>query len=197
MASSRVNEKSEGNSLTGFKSFKFFEGQTIRLDDFLHHLVAFGYKSQGRVQEEGDFSRRGGIVDVYPSTFEYPVRIEWDNELIRSIESFDLATGKPFWNHKIVILLPKKTQRRQVIQETKEAFPLSTFVDIEKGDYVVHQQHGIGIFTGFEKIALKEGLREHMVIRYAGEDRLFVPVDQMHLVQKYMAFGHRPVRIHR
>ena len=179
-------------SLTGFKSFKFFEGQIISPEDFIRYLIEFGYGRQERVAEEGDFSRRGGIIDIYPATFENPLRVEWDNDKIHSIDSFTLVTGKLFWKHKIVILLPKKTLRHLSI--TQE-IPLSSFVDIKKGDYVVHQQYGIGIFRGVERAPAKVGEREHMVIKYAGEDKLFVPLDQMHLVQKYIGFGSRPPKI--
>jgi len=182
-----------------FKSFKFFEGQATAPEDFIRYLIEFGYNRQDKVAEEGDFSRRGGIIDIYPATFENPLRVEWDNDKIHSIDSFALATGKLFWKHKIVILLPKKTLRHPralradvITQEV----PLSSFVDIKKGDYVVHQQYGIGIFRGIEKAPAKDGEREHMVIKYAGEDKLFVPLDQMHLVQKYIGFGiSRPPKV--
>lgn len=181
-----------------FKSFKFFEGQTLDLEGFTRSLIEFGYSRQEKVLEEGDFSRRGGIIDVFPATFEYPVRIEWDNDKIHSIDSFALATGKPFWNHKIVILLPQKALRRPAgLSGITEEIPLSTFVDIKKGDHVVHPLHGIGIFRGITKVSVKALEREHMVIEYAGGDKLFVPVDQMHLVQKYLSLGGRPPKVHR
>lgn len=180
-----------------FKSLKFFEGQAFDLDDFVRRLVDFGYVRQQKVLEEGDFSRRGGIVDIFPATFDHPLRIEWNDKIIRSIKSYALATGLSFWDHKIVILLPKRALRRQSSLTSAESLPLNNFVDIKKGDYVVHQQHGIGIFLGTEKIELKDGLRQHMIIQYAAEDKLFVPLEQMHLVQKYISFGGRPPKIHR
>ena len=190
-------QTTDKKSLTGFKSFKFFESQTIELESFTRSLIEFGYTRHEKVQEEGDFSRRGGIIDVFPATFEYPVRIEWNNNKIHSIDSFSLTTGRPFWNHKIVILLPKKILKSPRTLGLTEEIPLSTFVDIKKGDYVVHPQHGIGIFQGMEKIRVREGEREHMVIKYGGEDKLYVPVDSMHLVQKYLSLGGRPPKINR
>ncbi len=186
-------------SITGFKSFKFFEGQVLDVESFTRSLVELGYTRHDKVQEEGDFSRRGGIVDVYPATFEYPVRIEWDNDRIHSIDSYALETGKPFWRHKIVILLPKKIQKSPRVSEWVQEIPLNSFVDIKKGDYVVHPQHGVGIFEGMERIGVAEGegQREHMVIKYAGSDKLYVPVDSMHLVQKYIGLGGRPPKVNR
>lgn len=58
--------------------------------------------------------------------------------------------------------------------------------DLQKGDYVVHTAHGIGIFDGIEQI-LTEGLKkDYIKIRYAGADVLFVPVTQLDLVSKYV-----------
>jgi transcription-repair coupling factor (superfamily II helicase) len=174
-----------------FKSFKFFEGQAVTPEDFIRYLIEFGYSRQEKVAQEGDFSRRGGIIDIYPATFEHPLRVEWDNDKIHSIDSFALVTGRLFWKHKIVILLPKKILRHLRTAAITQEIPLSSFVDIKKGDYVVHQQYGIGVFRGIETT----NEREHMVIKYAGEDKLFVPLDQMHLVQKYVGFGSRPPKI--
>lgn len=180
-----------------FKSLKFFEGQIFNLEDFLRCLVDFGYTRQQKVSEEGDFSRRGGVVDVYPVTFDYPLRIEWDDKVIHSIKSYALATGSPFWDHKIVILLPKKVLRRQLSSDTADQFSLSSFVDINKGDHVVHQEHGIGIFLGMKELEFRGSLRQHMVIQYAAGDKLFVPLEQAHLVQKYVSFGGRSPKLYR
>jgi transcription-repair coupling factor (superfamily II helicase) len=59
-----------------FRSLKIYPGLRIEIDGLLSILVGFGYGSQKAVVEEGDFSHRGGIVDVFPDGFEYPVRIE-------------------------------------------------------------------------------------------------------------------------
>ncbi len=180
-----------------FKSFKFFEGQVLEIESFVVTLVGFGYKRQERVQEEGDFSRRGGIVDVFAVTFEYPIRIEWDDDKIRSIESFSLSTGKPFWKHTIVILLPKKSERKPLTEKFTQGLPLYGFVDIKKGDLVVHREYGIGVYEGIQKVKGTKEERDCMVIRYAGSDKLFVPTDQFHLVQKYISFGGRPPKVNR
>ncbi|MDD5019016.1 MAG: transcription-repair coupling factor [Candidatus Omnitrophica bacterium] len=181
-----------------FRSFKFFEGQVISPDVFLRTLTDFGYRRQAEVSQEGECARRGGIVDVFPTTFEYPVRIEWDADTVRSIDSYSLTTGRPFWNHKIVILLPKKAQGRPFkINALSQEVPLNAFVDIHKGDYVVHPEHGVGIYLGMENVLVAGEQRPHLLITYQGEDRLFVPADQMHLVQKYVSFSNRKPRVHR
>jgi len=58
--------------------------------------------------------------------------------------------------------------------------------DLKPGDFVVHVYHGIGQFTGIERLNVGGVDKDYFAIRYAGQDRLYVPLDQLHLVQKYL-----------
>ncbi len=62
---------------------------------------------------------------------------------------------------------------------------LSDFRDLKVGDLVVHVDHGIGVFAGLKRITVGLEAQEFMELRYAGEDKLFVPVERLDLVQKY------------
>jgi transcription-repair coupling factor (superfamily II helicase) len=62
---------------------------------------------------------------------------------------------------------------------------LSDFRDLKVGDLVVHVDHGIGVFVGLKRIDVGLEPQEFMELRYAGEDKLFVPVERLDLVQKY------------
>ena len=62
---------------------------------------------------------------------------------------------------------------------------LSDFRDLKVGDLVVHVDHGIGVFVGLKRIDVGAEPQEFMELRYAGEDKLFVPVERLDLVQKY------------
>lgn len=63
---------------------------------------------------------------------------------------------------------------------------VSDFRDLKVGDLVVHIDNGIGKFVGLKKMAVGVGEpQEFMELRYAGEDKLFVPLDRLDLVQKY------------
>jgi transcription-repair coupling factor (superfamily II helicase) len=62
---------------------------------------------------------------------------------------------------------------------------LSDFRDLKVGDLVVHVDHGIGVFVGLKRIELGFETQEFMELRYAGDDKLFVPVERLDLVQKY------------
>jgi transcription-repair coupling factor (superfamily II helicase) len=77
----------------------------------------------------------------------------------------------------------KSAERRR---SASRAF-ISDFRDLKVGDLVVHVDNGIGRFVGLKKIAAVPGAdeQEFMELRYAGEDKLFVPLERLDLVQKY------------
>lgn len=76
--------------------------------------------------------------------------------------------------------------RRQKMRSTYHFTP-SDFFDLAKGELVVHLQHGIGRYLGQEKQKDVHGHeKEHLLIEYADNSRLFVPMHQMHLVTKYI-----------
>lgn len=62
---------------------------------------------------------------------------------------------------------------------------LSDLRDLKVGDLVVHVDHGIGAFVGLKQIGVGDALQEFLELRYAGDDKLFVPVERLDLVQKY------------
>jgi transcription-repair coupling factor (superfamily II helicase) len=78
-------------------------------------------------------------------------------------------------------------EERQVHERRRSATRafVSDFRDLKVGDLVVHVDHGIGVFVGLKRIEVGLEPQEFMELRYAGEDKLFVPVERLDLVQKY------------
>lgn len=180
-----------------FKSLKIYPNQIIDLEVLSKTLVDFNYKRQDQVFTEGDFSRRGSIIDIFPISFELPIRIELDNEKIVSIKTFNPETGQPLWQQSIVIVLAYKKSTSTKTSSFSEEFPLNNFLDLNVGDFVVHNQHGIGKFLGMQKVKIGGAIKDHLVIEYDRNEKLFVPTDSMHLVQKYIAFHMRKPRLYR
>ena len=75
----------------------------------------------------------------------------------------------------------RKADRHRSIAKTF----LSDLRDLKPDDMVVHVDHGIGIFVGLKQIGVGQSQQEFMELRYAGEDKLFVPVERLDLIQKY------------
>ena len=71
---------------------------------------------------------------------------------------------------------------------------LSDLRDLKVGDLVVHVDHGIGMFVGLKQIGVtSDAVQEFLELRYAGEDKLFVPVERLDLVQKYTGASRPPL----
>ncbi len=64
---------------------------------------------------------------------------------------------------------------------------MDTFVELKIGDAVVHETNGIGIYQGIVKIETDGVKRDYLFLKYRDEDKLYVPVEQMNRVQKYIA----------
>lgn len=180
-----------------FKSLKVYSGMTVDIGALSAELVEYGYKRQESVLEEGEFSRRGGIIDIFPSSFELPVRLELDCDKLASIKTFNPSSGEPLWEHRIVIILPVKKSAAHKTLAFSEESPLHNFIDLKAGDYVVHNQYGIGRFLGFKDLKVKDKPKGHLVLEYDRGEKLYVPVESMHLVQKYIAFHVRRPKLHR
>lgn len=311
-----------------FGPLKINVGGKINLDKALQRLVDFDYERTYMVEKRGQFSVRGGIIDIYATTEDYPVRVELVGDRVESVRTFSLATQRSIalkdevvvfsaredgsgrrgaklfdflpslavivWDEparlkevkffgsqsilelsslniedsffpakmhplfteagrvtdfgrlqdylrdlarreyltvlvvegkgtverleelfrqwelppssvqtvlgtlgqgfilpsaKLTVLTETdiyghRKERRQERQTKARSF--FDLMDLEKGDYVVHVNHGIGVYQGLKKEVVGGIRRDYLVIEYAMGDKLYVPTDQMDKVQKYV-----------
>ena len=297
------------------KSITIQQGGKIDRDNLIEQLVGLGYKRMGIVGERGEFSVRGGIIDVFAANMEMPVRFELWGDKVDSMRSFDSQNQKSqqkineavvfpaieLFEKSVLDFLPKnpkvaidepailKQTYEKLFDEAKEfngekdfisfeeiiktnpttvssfeksiiepapkffgkieelkselekrkkvyivskhaealkesiSHPIilgelsggfvindtavitdyelfgekmnppkavsregvdeSLLADIKIGDYVVHENYGIGIYCGMEKVEGVEG--EHLLIEYAESDKLYVPLTMIGMVEKY------------
>jgi transcription-repair coupling factor (superfamily II helicase) len=77
-----------------YEPMELAAGTEIELDSTLERLVVLGYERVDRVSRPGEFTVRGGIVDVFPSTRRSPVRVEWWGDEVESVRAVSLATQR-------------------------------------------------------------------------------------------------------
>ncbi len=65
--------------------------------------------------------------------------------------------------------------------------------DLKVGDYVVHEEYGVGIFEGIEQAEILGGIKDLVVIKYMGDDKLLLPVENLDAIDRYIASGSLPV----
>ena len=87
----------------------------------------------------------------------------------------------------------KKKKRRKKYEGQK----IRDFAELKPGDYVVHENHGIGIYQGIEKIEVEKVIKDYMKISYAAGGVLYIPVAQMDLIQKYAGADAKKPRINK
>lgn len=87
--------------------------------------------------------------------------------------------------------------RRLASAVARPRSPEAFFADLATGDYIVHVDHGIGIFRGLQSMDLGGPEREYLLIEYAHGDRLYVPVHQIDRLSRYLAPGGHTPTLHR
>ncbi|GEK34491.1 transcription-repair coupling factor [Kurthia sibirica] len=89
---------------------------------------------------------------------------------------------------------PKKKSRPKTMTNAER---IKSYTEIKPGDYVVHVHHGIGKYLGIETLEMNGHFKDYLNIRYRADDKLFVPVDQIDLIQKYVGSEDREPKLHK
>jgi transcription-repair coupling factor (superfamily II helicase) len=76
--------------------------------------------------------------------------------------------------------------------ETRRRGVLRSFAELRTGDIVVHEDHGVARFAGFDTRTVADVTRDYLYLEYAGSDRVFVPVDQLAKISRYVGGGAHP-----
>jgi len=97
---------------------------------------------------------------------------------------FELVNGRLVVITEGEIFGQRKRKKREQSWDTGNR--LEPFTDLKTGDYVVHVNHGIGRYMGIVPLDIGDIRKEYLLIKYAGEDKLYVPTDQVSLLQKYL-----------
>src|SRR5579875_983618 len=79
--------------------------------------------------------------------------------------------------------------RKRAAQRRRPVTPASFLSGVNPGDYVVHQEHGVGRFEGLVRLNMTGVEREYLLIQYAGTDKLYIPTDQLDRVTRYIGMG--------
>lgn len=110
-----------------------------------------------------------------------------------------LAAGFQLDSVGLVVLagtdLSGRRRRPRPAPVTAAGTPLDHYDDLAEGDFVVHTYQGIGQYLGIQTMTVQGAQGDYLVIQYAGGDRLYVPTDQVDLVQKYVGTEGRQPRL--
>ncbi|MDY7000334.1 MAG: transcription-repair coupling factor [Thermodesulfobacteriota bacterium] len=119
--------------------------------------------------------------DVYPETVYSP-----DKKGLFALVSPFAKGIELVWNKSLIlsedILQPRPTARRA---PDKAFLGLSGHADLTPGDLLVHRDFGLARFEGLERLKIGPVANDYLLLRYAGDDRLYIPVDRLNLIQRF------------
>ncbi len=132
-----------------------------------------------------------GTIDGEPST-----------DGVLSIVDGQLTEGFELVKERVVIvteaeLFASKKRRPRREKKWSNAERIKSYSEIHPGDYVVHIEHGIGLYDGIETLEMSNRPKDYLVIRYREDDTVYVPVDKIELVQKYVASNDKTPKLHK
>lgn len=170
-----------------------FLGAIPRFLDFVEDRLKKEYYLEIHVQDETGRKRLEEILvqaDIhrFTNTFDTGIQII-DGEIAAG---FELPTDHFICLNEREIIRDGFSRKRRRKRKGKK---LDSFTQLNQGDYVVHDIHGIGVYKGIEQLQIDETIKDLMVIEYANEAKFYCPVDQMDAVQVYVGTGEKKPRI--
>ena len=179
---------------------QMFNWQTREPEQFFSQMPLIkseleSYQKSGQtVILQADNEKRARQIDQTMVDFGLNLPIVGEDELVEGraqIVVGGYASGFSLPTVKLVYLTErelfnKRPQRKKRIKTLENAQRLRNYTELKPGDYVVHVNHGIGRFEGIKTLENNGVKRDYITITYQHGDQLFVPADQLSLVQKYV-----------
>lgn len=185
-----------------FKSAPLFHSKLQLLAEELDHrqregvttILAVSNKEKARrlkeiLREQGISSRLSQEAD------------DVSGDALVRIRTADLESGFEWAPGRLLVLteveIYGRQKKRYPARFQQDGSKINSFTDLKPGDYVVHINHGIGRYMGLETLEIDGSHRDYLRLEYAGEDRLFVPTDQVNMLQKYIGVEDSPPKLNK
>jgi transcription-repair coupling factor (superfamily II helicase) len=162
------------------------------LADWLHAQSAAGLTTFIICRRPSNLERLAHVLDPYGV---HPVVIEQMTDAVfgqgRIYLTYGIIQAGFIWPDAGVAVISDQevfgTAYRSSRAPTRpKASELLNFEDLKQDDWVVHADHGIGRYAGLTKLSLEGGVNDYLLIQYRDGDKLYLPVERMNQVQKYM-----------
>lgn len=162
-------------------------------------------KQRNTVVVLAENEERATKIEALFIDFEIPVVVNTTQAVLpeqTQIQIGNLDNGFELPEDRFVVLAEKdilhtQTKRRARKQTISNAERLKSYNELKAGDYVVHANHGIGKYIGMETLLSGGVHQDYMTILYQNNDKLFIPVTQLDLIQKYVASESKKPRVNK
>lgn len=155
-------------------------------DRLANRLETADYERVDALSHPGQYALAGGNLSIFPAQGDAPIRLDFFGSEIERIFEYDIISNKSIRNIDKIELRPNNIF-------------IPDGAKIKPNDYLVHEDHGIGIFLYLESKKIQEGTKKikkpYMVLEYLNGDKLFVPLNQKEKVSRYIGVGSRKPRL--
>ena len=189
-------EKKVNFATAGVESFN---GQFEILKNRLKELVKKDYSVLLSLNTESKAKKIKSYLQDYDIESVYSNSI---NPNMINIFSESFSNGFILEDLKLAVytereIIGKKQQRKRKISDFEEGVRISSVNELSKGDYVVHENHGIGKYLGVKTLEVQNKHQDYLMIKYKGTDKLYVPTEKIDLVQKYIGADAEPPKLYK
>ncbi|MCF8566303.1 transcription-repair coupling factor [Alicyclobacillus tolerans] len=126
---------------------------------------------------------------------DYRVEVSRDESVLSSVRPTlgvaNISSGFELPMQRLAVIVEtevftSKKKGRKVRQEMSDAERIKSYQELRVGDFVVHVNHGIGKYVGIKTLEIDGRHKDYLYLQYAGNDSLYVPVDQIDQVQRFV-----------
>lgn len=156
--------------------------QPINLFELLRRLTDFGYERTQTLGAKGEYAQRGGILDIFPINNEDGFRLEFAGNKLSEIYLLEIKVLK---------------KEEKIKKELSRRGPKELLSNLKPGEFVVHLDHGIGIFRGYavspdspisQISPTPESQEKFFVLEYAKADKLYIPLKLENKLSRWIGF---------
>ncbi|HLQ83365.1 MAG TPA: transcription-repair coupling factor [Pseudogracilibacillus sp.] len=171
-----------------------FKGELTRWSKANYSVIVF-------VENEQRAKKVQSILNDYEIELPIVEKVKLPlNQQVISIGNLNKGIELP--TSKLAIITENelfKKKKRQIRKQHNitNAERIKNYQELNIGDYVVHRNHGVGKYVGVETLVVKGNHKDYMLIQYSGDDRLYVPIDQIDLVQKFVGSEGKQPRLYK
>lgn len=164
------------------QNLKLFVGQKIKLFSFAEQLIDTGYERVPEIGSPGQYIMLGDTLTMWPVNYEHKIRVDLFGDVIESIYQINIKNKK----EKIKNI---GIQPNILLLEDEET--------IKPNKYVVHIDHGIGIFKCLGMKAINNQIKQYIFIEYLNNSFLYLPINLKNKITSYIGVGQRKPKLNK
>ena len=154
-----------------------FNNDLEQLEVMLTDKIGAGYKIIIQSDNRSQSKRMQDLLEEFENKIDFTIGV--------------FQKGFEFIDAKLLVLtdheiFSRYKRKRRTIKFSKEEI-LVDYDSLKPGDYIVHIDHGVGIFTGLKKLSVEGSTTECLTIKYSGNDVVYVPTYQLNLVSRFVS----------